>query len=180
MEETNIGTTVYMTISIFFLLFENPFQGSTIIESYKAMSNNESLKTPWTSFVLSEIRLAGRLFEAIHNTLVHLHAIVKDNSSFQSDDVQLMESICENLVPLKWRQIWTGSRTLTEYMKGVVARSTEAERRFKTMMHLDFGDEIDFVNVFNIESYLAALKLTNAKFVMEFSFTKIVSDNLLL
>lgn len=109
--------------------------------------------------------MAGRLFETIHNTLVHLHAIVKDKSSFQQEDVQLVDSICENLVPLKWRQIWTGSKTLTEYMKGVVSRSIAAERRFKTMMHLDFGDEIDFVNVFNIESYLAALKLTNAKFV---------------
>lgn len=126
---------------------------------------SESPKTPWTSFILSEIRLAGRLFEAIHSTLVHLHAIVKDNSPFQLDDVQLMKSIGENLVPLKWRQIWTGSRTLTEYLKGVITRSMEAERRFKTTMHLDFGDEIDFVNVFNIESYLAALKLTNAKFV---------------
>ncbi len=128
----------------------------------------ESPKTPWNSFVLSEIHLAGRLFDTIHNTLVHLHVLAKDNTSFQLDDIQLMEAICENLVPLKWRQIWTGSRTLTEYMKGVVMRSIEAERRYKTMMHLDFGDEIDFVNVFNIESYLAALKLTNAKFVMVF------------
>lgn len=140
-------------------------QGSTIIQSCKAIPN-ESPKTPWTSFVLSEIRLAGRLFQTIHNTLVYLHAIVKDKSSFQLEDVKLMESVCENLVPMKWRQIWTGSKTLTEYMKGVVSRSVEAERRFKTMMHLDFGDEIDFVNVFNIESYLAALKLTNAKFVI--------------
>lgn len=54
---------------------------------------------------------------------------------------------------------------MTEYMKGVVVRSAEAERRVKAMMHLDFGDEIDFVSVFNIESYLAALKLTNAMFV---------------
>lgn len=123
--------------------------------------------------------MAGRLIESIHNTLVHLHAIVKDNSSLQQDDVQLMESICENLVPMKWRQIWPGSRTLTEYMKGVVLRSTEAERRFKTMMHLDFGDEIDFVNVFNIESYLAALKLTNAKFVIEFIGIFAVSDLIL-
>lgn len=109
--------------------------------------------------------MAGRLFETIHNTLVHLHAIAKDNSSFQLEDVQLLESICENIVPLKWRQIWAGTRTLTDYIKAVVTRSIEAERRFKTMMHLDFGDEIDFVNVFNIESYLAALKLINAKFV---------------
>lgn len=126
---------------------------------------NESPKTPWTSFVLSEIRLAGRLFESIHNTLAHLHAIAKGNTSLQMEDAQLMDTICDNLVPLKWRQLWTGSRTLTEYMKGIVTRSIEAERRYKTMMHLDFGDEINFVDVFNIESYLAALKLTNAKWV---------------
>lgn len=132
---------------------------------------NESPKTPWNSFILSELRLAGRLFETIHQTLVHLHTITKDHRSMQFEEVQLLESICENQVPLKWRQLWSGSRTLTEYMKAVVNRSTEAERRFKTMMHLDFGDEIDFVNVFNIETYLAALKLINAKLVIEFCIT---------
>lgn len=138
------------------------------MQSYKTIPN-ESPKTPWTSFILSEIRLAGRLFESIHDTLAHLHGIAKESTSFQVDDVHLMDTICENLVPLKWRQLWNGSRTLTEYMKGVVSRSIEAERRYKTMLHLDFGDEISFVDVFNIESYLAALKLTNAKWVVEFS-----------
>lgn len=131
------------------------------MKTYKTTPNGTP-KTPWASFVLSEMRLAGRLFEAIHSTLSHLHSIIKDSGSFHADDWQLMETVCENLVPLKWQQIWTGSRALTEYLKGVVLRSIEAERRFKTSMHLDFGDEIDLVNVFNIESYLAALKLTNA------------------
>ncbi|KAJ6634741.1 Cytoplasmic dynein 2 heavy chain 1, partial [Pseudolycoriella hygida] len=136
--------------------------GSSVLQSYKTIPN-EAPRTAWTSFILSEIRLAGRLFETIHSTLVHLHSLTKDNSSLQQEDIQLMANVSENLVPMKWRQIWNGSRTLTEYVKGVVSRSIEAERRFKTMMHLDFGEEIDFVSVFNIESYLAALKLTNAK-----------------
>lgn len=118
---------------------------------------------PWNAFILSELTLARKLFKMIHQTLSIMHVATKDITSVTKDDFAVMMIICESQVPLKWRQIWTGPRLIVDYMKAVVSRGIEAERRYQSSNHLDFCDEIDFAKVYNVDSFLAALKLKNAR-----------------
>lgn len=84
-------------------------------------------------------------------------------STVSRDTLHLIRVICENQVPLKWRQIWSGPRLIVDYMKSVINRGIEAQTRFRTSSQSGFGQQIDFTRVFNVESFLAALKLTNAR-----------------
>lgn len=124
---------------------------------------NGDTSSPWTLFVISELLMAKNIFKAIHNTLSIIHVAMKDLSSLTRDTLSLIRIICENQVPFKWRQIWSGPRLIVDYIKAVVNRGTEAERRYQGSIHIDFCDEIDFAKVYNVESFLAALKLKNAR-----------------
>lgn len=84
-------------------------------------------------------------------------------STISRDTLHLIRVICENQVPLKWRQIWSGPRLIVDYMKSIVNRGIEAQNRFRTSRQSDFCQQVDFTRVFNVESFLAALKLTNAR-----------------
>lgn len=126
------------------------------------MQNNDS-SNPWTLFVISELLMAKNIFKAIHSTLSMIHTAMKDISSLTRDTLNLIRIICENQVPFKWRQIWSGPRLIVDYIKAVVSRGIEAERRYQGTIHIDFCEEIDFAKVFSVESFLAALKLKNAR-----------------
>lgn len=117
----------------------------------------------WTTFVLSELMIAKNLFATIHTTLSTIHIAIKDFSSLTRDNMALIRVICENQVPLKWRQIWSGPKLIVDYIKAVVSRGIEAEHRYQVSNHLDFCDAIDFAKVYNVESFLAALKLKNGR-----------------
>lgn len=114
-------------------------------------------------FIISEHLLAINLFKTIHNTLSTIHIAIKDLSSITRDTMNLIRTICENQVPFKWRQIWSGPRSIVDYIKAVASRCVEAENRFQSSSHIDFCDGIDFTKVFHVQSFLAALKLKNAR-----------------
>lgn len=118
---------------------------------------------PWKLFIISELLMANNLFKVIHSTLSQIHIAMKDMSSIARDTHNLIRLICENQVPFKWRQIWPGPRQIVDYMRAVVSRGAEAERRYQANSHIDFCDEIDFAKIYNVESFLAALKLKNAQ-----------------
>lgn len=120
---------------------------------------------PWKLFIISELIMAKNLFKTIHNTLSMVHVAMKDVSSLTRDTHNLIRLICENQVPLKWRQIWSGPRQIVDYIKAVVSRGAEAERRYQGSSHNEFCEEIDFAKVYSVESFLAALKLQNAQYV---------------
>lgn len=109
--------------------------------------------------------MAKKLFRTIHETLIVMHAATKDISTLTKDDVALMMAICENQVPIKWRQIWSGPRSIVDYMKAVVSRGFEAEKRYEQSNNdaSAFCTEIDLAKVYNVEAFLAALKLKNAR-----------------
>lgn len=125
---------------------------------------NTNVADPWIAFVVSEQMLATKILKSIHQTLVAMHAAAKDITSIGKDDLTLMKIICENQVPLKWRKYWSGPRLLTDYLKAVVSRCVEANNRYNTGKSVDFCNKIDFTKVFNVESFLAALKLRNARY----------------
>lgn len=130
------------------------------------MQNDES--GPWKLFIISELLMAKNIFKAIHSTLSMIHIAMKDMSSLTRDTQNLIRIICENQVPFKWRQIWSGPRQIVDYIKAVVSRGAEAERRYQANSHIDFCNDIDFAKVYNVESFLAALKLKNAQYVRLF------------
>lgn len=125
--------------------------------------SDSDASNPWKLFIISELLMAKNLFKIIHGTLSMIHIAIKDVSTLTRDTLHLIQIICENQVPLKWRQIWFGPKLIVDYIKSVVNRGIEAERRFQMCSHIDFCDEIDFTKVYNVESFFAALKLKNAR-----------------
>lgn len=139
------------------------FQGVYIVQSTDDMNDNPHITDPWSAFVHSEFMLARKLFKTVHQTLIVMHTATRDISSINRSDLSLMRVICENQVPLKWRQIWSGPRLLTDYLKAIVCRGIEANNRFNEQRNIEFGEKIDFAKIYNVESFLAALKLRNAR-----------------
>lgn len=103
------------------------------------------------------------MFKTIHQTLVEMRMATKDITSIGKNDMALIKIVCENQVPLKWRQLWSGPKILTDYLKAAVCRGIEANNRFNSERNIEFGDKIDLAKVYNVESFLAALKLRNAR-----------------
>lgn len=144
------------------------FQGNNVTKSFAIMQQSTTAvptppPTAWCSFILSELMLAGTLFASVHKTLATLHTATKDITSMSPADKQLMITICENQVPLKWRQLWAGPKLVTDFIKAFVRRGVAAENRYSEERALDFGEHIDLASVFSVDSLLAALKLTNAR-----------------
>lgn len=92
-----------------------------------------------------------------------MHTATKDITSITRDDMTILRTICENQVPLKWRQIWSGPKLIIDYLKAAVSRGVESERRYQHDLHLPFCEQIDLARVYNVDSFLAALKLKNAR-----------------
>lgn len=107
--------------------------------------------------------LAKKIFKTIHQSLTLMHAAARDISAINKTDLSLMKLICENQVPLKWRQLWSGPRLLSDYLRAVVCRGIEANNRFNNEKKIEFGEKIDFAKIYNVDSFLAALKLRNAR-----------------
>lgn len=139
-------------------------QGTSLVHlNDMPLEQNDNITDPWNSFIFSELIMAKKLIKIIHQTLIVMHGAMRDITSLTKEDFALMMVICENQVPLKWRQVWSGPKLIIDYMKAVVNRSIEAEKRHQSSNHLTFCDEIDFAKVFNVESFFATLKLKNAR-----------------
>lgn len=115
-------------------------------------------------FILSELSIANKLFTSIHETLSLLHKGIKDNQSLSDENHELMIEICENQVPFKWRQIWSGPRLLVDYLKASVLRGVAANQRYENASE-SFEQNIDFSHVFSVETLLSSLKLKNARYL---------------
>lgn len=148
---------------LFFLFNECEFQNISLSQSNDLANVTNNTSNPWTLFIISELLLAQNLFKVIHNTLSEIHVAIKDVSSITRNTMNLIRIICENQVPFKWRQIWSGPKSTVDYIKAVASRGMEAEKRFQGLSHIDFCDEIDFTKVYNVQSFVAALKLKNAR-----------------
>lgn len=146
-----------------FSLWKKLTNGTRVTETYNQLTGTDEKTSPWKAFILSELRAAGILFTEIHRSLVYLHNAMKQLSSMTIDENKLMLILCENQVPLQWRKIWSGPKLATDYLKAVSIRGIEAENRYQVNFNENFGSQINFAGVFNVSSFLAALKLTNAR-----------------
>lgn len=77
-------------------------------------------------------------------------------------DAQLMKCLGENQVPLEWKKLWNGGPKLaTDYIKNVVHKGVEAEKRYK--MKRELIEEISFADMYNVKTFLASLKLIRSR-----------------
>lgn len=88
---------------------------------------------------------------------------MKQMTTMSLEEKNLMLLLCENQVPLKWRKIWSGPKLATEYLKAIAIRAETSEKRYDEEFNEIFSQEIDLSTIFNVDSFLAALKLTNAR-----------------
>lgn len=133
------------------------------MKTCKAIDKLAVHEQPWDAFVVAELLLGTDVIQLIHTTLVTLHVAIKDITTIQPSDKELLAVICENLVPVSWRKLWPGPRLVTDFICGAMKRATAAEQRYIKLYGSAFGDRIDFGDVYSLDGYLAALKLTNAK-----------------
>lgn len=86
---------------------------------------------------------------------------MKDPNTMSKVEVHLMKCLCENQVPLEWQKIWKGPKLATDYIKSVVHKGVEAEKRYRGKEKLE-GD-VDFSEMYNVRTLLATLKLIKSR-----------------
>ncbi|XP_055916348.1 cytoplasmic dynein 2 heavy chain 1 [Eupeodes corollae] len=150
---------------------------STVLQTWKEMKEVKA-STPWEAFVISEMKKAGQCFQEVHNTLSNVHIILRDSKNISNHfDSNVLTTLAENLVPLSWRQIWAGPRSTIDYLKGLIFKSSEAERRLKSELNLVFVESINLSAVFSCETFLASLKLANSKKLQQSSKSLILQTS---
>lgn len=116
---------------------------------------------PWVIFKQSELILGGKLFNLIHKTLTRLHSVMRDPNAMSKAEVSLMKCLCENLVPLEWKKLWNGPKLATDFIKSVVNKGVEAEKRFRGKDRLE--GETNFGDIYNVRTFLATFKLIKSR-----------------
>lgn len=76
------------------------------------------------------------------------------------DDSRLMK-LSDNQVPLQWKRLWSGPKSATNYLPAISARAFAAEQR---LLHGGgIPQRIDMATIFNVDTFLATLKLIVAR-----------------
>ncbi|XP_017051507.2 cytoplasmic dynein 2 heavy chain 1 [Drosophila ficusphila] len=133
----------------------------TIVQTVKEMKDNSG-ESPWALFVLAELKLGADLYGTVHQTLSQMHAWLKDS---QDVDGSTLRALAEQQIPANWLKLWSGpgSNSAVDYLRALIVRAQAAELRFKEQLSLEFGEEINLVQVFNCENLLACLKLQQSR-----------------
>ncbi|KAH8413035.1 hypothetical protein KR009_007595, partial [Drosophila setifemur] len=133
----------------------------TIVQTIKE-ATTEPGDSPWALFVLAELKLGGELYSTVHQTLSQMHAWLKDA---QEVDDSTLRSLAEQQIPATWLKLWCGpgSSSAVDFLRALIVRAQAAEQRFREQVHLEFGEEINLIQVFNCENLLACLKLLQSR-----------------
>uniref|UniRef100_A0A182NV76 Cytoplasmic dynein 2 heavy chain 1 n=1 Tax=Anopheles dirus TaxID=7168 RepID=A0A182NV76_9DIPT len=118
---------------------------------------------PWTIFIVSELTVARYLHATIGTSFQTLKVALKDAGLLSAKDRTLLTTICDNQVPIQWRRIWSGPKTVIEYLRAVAFKTNHTERMYGTLLERQTIDQIDFNQLFNVEAMLTALKLSRSK-----------------
>ncbi|XP_035794419.1 cytoplasmic dynein 2 heavy chain 1-like [Anopheles albimanus] len=118
---------------------------------------------PWTIFVVSELTIARDLHLTIGETLQALKLALKDAGLLNAKDRALLGTICDNLVPVQWRRLWSGPKTVIEYLRAVTFKTAQAEVMFSTLLEHQTIERVDLNHLFNVEAMLSALKLCRSR-----------------
>ncbi|XP_053958646.1 cytoplasmic dynein 2 heavy chain 1 [Anastrepha ludens] len=137
----------------------------TVQKTAEELQDSTQQALPWQLFVISELRTAAKCFQEVHQTLSLVHNWFKSTSSNTKSniDLHLFQMLAENQVPGAWLRCWCGPPATVDYIRAIVIRGQAAELRYRSELHLDFGQQIDLTTVFNSETMLSSLKLTNSR-----------------
>ncbi|XP_015052343.2 cytoplasmic dynein 2 heavy chain 1 [Drosophila yakuba] len=133
----------------------------TIIQTMKEAKADVG-ESPWALFVLAELKLGADLYDIVHQALSQMHAWLKDS---QEVDGNTLRALAEQQIPASWLKLWSGpgSNSAVDFLRALIVRAQAAESRFREQLHLDFCEEINFVQVFNCENLLACFKLLQSQ-----------------
>lgn len=134
---------------------------TTVMKTCEHLKTDVPTDDPWIIFKQSELILGGKLFNLIHKTLTRLHAVMKDPNAMTKMEILLMKCLCENQVPLEWKKLWNGPKLATEFIKSVVNKGVEAEKRYRGKNRLE--GEINFGEIYNVRTFLATFKLIKSR-----------------
>ncbi|XP_028896482.2 cytoplasmic dynein 2 heavy chain 1 [Zeugodacus cucurbitae] len=136
----------------------------TVQKCLEDLNASSQLVSPWQLFIASELRTAAKCFQEVHHTLSLTHNWLKAGSKNTKTvvDLKLLKTLAENQIPGSWLRCWSGPPLAMDYIRGLVLRTQASEMRYRSDIHLEFGQQIDLTTVFNCETLLSSLKLTNS------------------
>ncbi|XP_030382925.1 cytoplasmic dynein 2 heavy chain 1 [Scaptodrosophila lebanonensis] len=133
------------------------------VDEMQAMEQPLGMDSPWSLFVLAELQLGSNLYKLVHRTLAQLHAWLKETQTQAGNvDANALQTLAEHQVPATWQKLWPGPASAVDYLRGLIVRASEAERRYREQLHVKFATSLNLVHIFNCENLLACLKLLQA------------------
>ncbi|KFB35182.1 AGAP010790-PA-like protein [Anopheles sinensis] len=136
---------------------------STIVRLDSLIERSRDSTEPWTIFIVSELTVARNLHATIDANFQTLKLALKDAGLLNAKDRALLATICDNLVPVQWRRLWSGPKTVIEYLRAVSWKTNHAERMFSGLLERQTIEQVDFNHLFNVQAMLTALKLCRSK-----------------
>ncbi|KAI8114967.1 Cytoplasmic dynein 2 heavy chain 1, partial [Lucilia cuprina] len=137
-------------------------QNCSINITAQELNDEQKSSNPWLVFIHTELKLAGEGYQMIHNTLSQVYSSLKELNSQNAANMEMINTLASNQVPLNWQRLWCGPTNALDYIKAFMHRASNTETRYRTMQHLDFIEEVDLTTVYNCQTLISALKLINA------------------
>ncbi|XP_001847712.2 cytoplasmic dynein 2 heavy chain 1 [Culex quinquefasciatus] len=127
------------------------------------IDRNRNRHDPWMIFVLSELTTVRNLYEAIDGCLQTIKGSLKEIATISGKDRTILTTICDNQVPLQWRRLWSGPKTVIEYLKAIGFKTRETELLYNKVAEENPIVEVNFNNLFNVEAFLTTLKMVKSQ-----------------
>ncbi|XP_058840704.1 cytoplasmic dynein 2 heavy chain 1-like [Topomyia yanbarensis] len=138
----------------------NKLMNGTIAQRLDGIvDRNKNKDDPWMIFVLSELTIVSNLYDAINECLQTIKNSLKEINIISGKDRSMLVTICDNQVPLQWRRIWSGPKTVIEYLKAIGFKTKETEELYNSLVEEKAIKEINFNCLFNVEGFLTTIKL---------------------
>lgn len=113
--------------------------------------------------MLSELTTVRNLYEAIDGCLQTIKGSLKEIATISGKDRTILTTICDNQVPLQWRRLWSGPKTVIEYLKAIGFKTRETELLYNKVAEENPIVEVNFNNLFNVEAFLTTLKMVKSQ-----------------
>lgn len=114
-------------------------------------------------FVLSELAIVRSLYDLINATLQMLKNSMKELATISAKDRTMLITICDNQVPLQWRRIWSGPKTVIEYLKAIGFKTRETELLYNKIVEEARVQDINFKNLFSVDAFLTTMKMIKSE-----------------
>lgn len=114
-------------------------------------------------FILSELAIVRSLYDSINDTLQMIKNSVKELATISAKDRTMLTTICDNQVPLQWRRIWSGPKTVIEYLKAIAFKTRETELLYNKIVEEARVQEINFKNLFSVDAFLTTVKMIKSE-----------------